>query len=104
LKRGWPGGEDPLLDPDHVLLLCRIHNFREGLIFLYESLRLFREVLQVHMADHDHAALIEACIRLGDASRGGDPHLWTEVLEYFGSQTSDCTAQVWTSERSFRLF
>eukprot|EP00884_Botryococcus_braunii_P005454 jgi/Botrbrau1/1490/Bobra.178_3s0045.1 len=94
LKRAWPGGEDPLLDPDHVLLLCRIHNFKEGLIFLYESLRLFREVLHVHMADQDHAGLIEACIRLGDASRGGDPHLWTEVLEYFGSQTTDCTAQV----------
>jgi hypothetical protein len=49
---------------------------------------------QVHMAAGDHAGLIEACARLGDVSRGGDPHLWTEVLQYFGSQQYDCTPQV----------
>ena len=49
--------------------------------------------LQVHMAAGDHAALIEACVRLGDAARGGDAHLWTEVLEYLGSQDQDCSAQ-----------
>ena len=47
LRRGWPAGEDPHFDPDHALMLCRDANFAPGLIFLYESLRLFREVLQV---------------------------------------------------------
>ena len=42
----------------------------------------------------DHAAVIEAARQLGDTSRGGDAQLWTEVLEYFGSQDWDCTAQV----------
>lgn len=51
-------------------------------------------IAQVHMAAGDHAGLIEACARLGDVSRGGDPHLWTEVLQYFGSQNYDCSAQV----------
>ncbi len=46
------------------------------------------------MAAGDHTGLIEACARLGDVSRGGDPHLWTEVLQYFGSQNYDCSAQV----------
>ena len=46
------------------------------------------------MAAGDHAGLIEACARLGDVSRGGDPHLWTEVLQYFGLQQYDCSAQV----------
>ena len=46
------------------------------------------------MAAGDHAGLIEACARLGDVSRGGDPHLWTEVLQYFGSQQYDCSVQV----------
>ena len=50
--------------------------------------------LQVLMAAGDHAGLIEACAHLGDVSRGGDPHLWTEVLQYFGSQQYDCSAQV----------
>ena len=51
-------------------------------------------VLQVHMAAGDHAGLLEACMRLGDASRGGDPQLWNEVLEYLASQTEDVTQQV----------
>ena len=51
-------------------------------------------LLQVLMAAGDHAGLIEACAHLGDVSRGGDPHLWTEVLQYFGSQQYDCSAQV----------
>ena len=42
----------------------------------------------------DHAAVIEAARQLGDISRGGDAQLWTEVLEYFGSQDWDCSAQV----------
>ncbi|CAL5228225.1 g11315 [Coccomyxa viridis] len=94
LKRGWPPGDEPRYDPDHALMLCRMAGFKLGLIFLYENLRLFREVLQVLMAAGDHAGLIEACARLGDVSRGGDPHLWTEVLQYFGSQQYDCSAQV----------
>ena len=49
---------------------------------------------QVHMAEKDYAALLDACVRLGDASRGGDPQLWTEVLEFFGAQPWDCSQQV----------
>ncbi len=57
------------------------------------SVSCSRRAGQVHMAAGDPAALIEACVRLGDASRGGDAHLWTEVLEYLGSQDRDCSAQ-----------
>lgn len=46
------------------------------------------------MAERDYAGLTEACLRLGDASRGGDPQLWSEVLEYFVHQPQDCTEQV----------
>lgn len=35
-----------------------------------------------------------ACAHLGDVSRGGDPHLWTKVLQYFGLQQYDCSTQV----------
>ena len=47
LRRGWPPGDEPRYDPDHALMLCRMAGFKPGLIFLYENLRLFREVLQV---------------------------------------------------------
>ena len=45
------------------------------------------------MAAGDHAALIETCVRLGDAAAGGDAQLWTQALQYFGSQQTDCTQQ-----------
>ena len=48
----------------------------------------------MHMAANDYSALLEASERLGDASRGGDPQLWTDVLEFLGSQSWDCSAQV----------
>ena len=47
LRRGWPPGEEPKYDTNHALVLCRMHSFRPGLIFLYEHMRLFREVMQV---------------------------------------------------------
>ena len=47
LKRGWPPGDEPRYDPDHVLVLCRMAGFQPGLLHLYEHLRLFREVLRV---------------------------------------------------------
>ena len=56
------------------------------------------------MAAGDHARLIEDCMRLGDASRGGDPHLWSEVLEYFARQPQDCTEQVLTFTNAQQSF
>ena len=47
LKRGWPAGEEARYDADAVLVLCRMRDFRDGLLFLYERMRLFREVMQV---------------------------------------------------------
>ncbi|EFJ39770.1 hypothetical protein VOLCADRAFT_108495 [Volvox carteri f. nagariensis] len=52
------------------------------------------------MSCGDHPGLISAVLKYGDASRGGDPVLWSEVLEYFVTQhdsnppTSDCSAQI----------
>ncbi|GIL60245.1 hypothetical protein Vafri_14880, partial [Volvox africanus] len=114
LARGWPphvhlpdhssgatyNMYGPAYDPDHALVLCRLHGFRKGLLFLYDRLRLPREALQVYMSGGDHAGLISGVLKYGDASRGGDPVLWSEVLEYFVTQhdadppASDCSAQI----------
>ena len=53
------------------------------------------------MNRQDYSGLIDACLRLGDASRGGDPQLWTVVLEHLTKQESDVTAQVCTSSILF---
>ncbi|KAG2487093.1 hypothetical protein HYH03_014337 [Edaphochlamys debaryana] len=87
-------------DPDHALVLCRMHGFRQGLLFLYDRLRLPREALQVYMSAADYEGLISAVLKYGDAARGGDPVLWAQVLEYFVQQhdrdppASDCSAQI----------
>ena len=48
IQSGWPSHlPQPKYEPDHALVLCRLHGFKEGLVFLYDKLRLFREVVQV---------------------------------------------------------
>eukprot|EP00873_Tetraselmis_striata_P041163 jgi/Tetstr1/461427/TSEL_006537.t2 len=95
LKSGWPTGEEPRYDSEHMLVLCRMHSFQPGLLFLYEQKRLYREVLGLYMTTQDHNGLIDACVRLGDASAGGDPQLWTEVLAYFAERPgTECTSQL----------
>ena len=41
------------------------------------------------MASGETGPLIEAAVRLGDASRGGDPHLWSEVLEHLVARPAE---------------
>ena len=54
------------------------------------------------MNRQDYSGLIDACLRLGDASRGGDPQLWTVVLEHLTKQESDVTSQVnFTSQTKY---
>ena len=50
LQNGWPPHlPQPKYEADHALVLCRLHGFKEGLVFLYDKLRLYREVLQVRV-------------------------------------------------------
>ena len=46
------------------------------------------------MAANNYAGGIEACMRLGDASRGGNPQLWTDMLDYLTQQEDDVTTEV----------
>ncbi|KAL4418990.1 hypothetical protein ABPG77_004463 [Micractinium sp. CCAP 211/92] len=71
-----------------------MRNFRPGLLFLYENMRLYRELAAVLMEAGDRRGLISACQRFGDARTGGDPQLWHDALEYFASQQDDCSAEV----------
>ena len=51
-------------------------------------------MIQLHMAADDQGAIIDTCVRLGDAAEGGDPHLWSQALHFFGSLHTDCSQQV----------
>jgi tetratricopeptide (TPR) repeat protein len=95
LKSGWgPHENAPRYDVDLALVLCQMHKFRDGLLFLYEKMKLYKEVLAVYMKDHDYQGLISTCKRLGESARGGDPSLWNDVLSYFGEHGENCSDEV----------
>ncbi|KAK8588539.1 hypothetical protein V6N12_022969 [Hibiscus sabdariffa] len=95
LKSAWPSDlEHPVYDVDLAIILCEMNAFKEGLLYLYEKLKLFKEVVACYMQAHDHEGLIACCKRLGDSGKGGDPALWADLLKYFGELGEDCSKEV----------
>ncbi len=54
----------PCYDPDHALVLCRLHGFREGLVFLYDRYGIAAPAAHVASADSS-ASLFYALRRTG---------------------------------------
>ena len=82
LKSSWTSEmEDPLYSVDLALIICNENAFKEGLLFLYEKLKLYKEVLSCYKQALDHEGLIACCKKLGDSSHGGDPSLWGDLLK-----------------------
>ncbi|XP_047333896.1 vacuolar protein-sorting-associated protein 11 homolog [Impatiens glandulifera] len=95
LKAAWPSDlEQPLYDVDLAVILSEMNAFNEGLLFLYEKMKLYKEVMACYMQAHDHEGLIACCKRLGDSGKGGDPSLWSDILKYFGELGEDCSKEV----------
>lgn len=95
LKSAWLSDqENPLYDVDLAIILCEMNAFKEGLLFIYEKMKLYKEVIACYMQTHDHEGLIACCKRLGDSGKGGDPSLWADVLKYFGELGEDCSKEV----------
>ncbi|KAL1224909.1 putative vacuolar protein-sorting-associated protein 11 [Cardamine amara subsp. amara] len=95
LKMAWPSDlEQPFYDVDLAIILCEMNSFKEGLLYLYEKMKLYKEVIACYMQNHDHEGLIACCKRLGDSGKGGDPSLWADLLKYFGEIGEDCTKEV----------
>ncbi|XP_021274315.1 vacuolar protein-sorting-associated protein 11 homolog [Herrania umbratica] len=95
LKSAWPSYlEHPLYDVDLTIILCEMNAFKEGLLYLYEKMKLYKEVIACYMQAHDHEGLIACCKRLGDSGKGGDPTLWADLLKYFGELGEDCSKEV----------
>lgn len=95
LKSAWPSEmEHPLYDVDLAIILCEMNSFKEGLLYLYEKMKLYKEVIACYMQSHDHDGLIACCKKLGDSGKGGDPSLWADLLKYFGELGEDCSKEV----------
>uniref|UniRef100_A0A8C4Q9L1 Vacuolar protein sorting-associated protein 11 homolog n=1 Tax=Eptatretus burgeri TaxID=7764 RepID=A0A8C4Q9L1_EPTBU len=73
-------------DIDKALIMCQMHNFKDGVLFLYEKAHLYQQVVQYHMDNDDYAHVIESCKKFGDKESG----LWEQVLGYFASKEENC--------------
>jgi hypothetical protein len=71
-------------DVDHALVLCKTYRFQRGMLFLYEKLNLYHEILQHHMERGENAKIIEACKTYSATM----PQLWLQALSYFAEQTA----------------
>jgi hypothetical protein len=95
LKNGWPSDQEhPLYDVDLAIILCEMNSFKDGILFLYEKMKLYKEVIACYMQAHDHEGLLACCKRLGDSGQGGDPSLWADLLKYFGELGEECSKEV----------
>jgi hypothetical protein len=73
-------------DVDHALMLCQMHNYRPGLLRLYELTHMYDEILRLHMAAGDHRAVVQTCQRNGETQ----PALWVRALSYFADRSPEC--------------
>eukprot|EP01090_Pellita_catalonica_P014863 TRINITY_DN3886_c0_g1_i1.p1 TRINITY_DN3886_c0_g1~~TRINITY_DN3886_c0_g1_i1.p1 ORF type:complete len:756 (+),score=131.66 TRINITY_DN3886_c0_g1_i1:334-2268(+) len=90
-KERWDKAERLLKDPrakfdeDHALLLAKTHNFSPGLLYLYEKLGLYYEIVQYHMEHNEYPHVVQACKKFWRQ----EPDLWVQALSYFAEQQDD---------------
>jgi len=77
-------------DVDHALVLCKMYKFEQGVVFLYEKLKLFNEIVQHYMEAKQHGRIIKACKKYG----GSDPDLWVQALSYFANEKDMCEKEI----------
>ncbi|XP_014678705.1 PREDICTED: vacuolar protein sorting-associated protein 11 homolog [Priapulus caudatus] len=72
-------------DIDQALVLCQMHNFRLGVLYLYEKSKLYQQILSHHMEHKEYTNIVDTCKKFGTE----EPNLWVQALWYF-AKTEDC--------------
>lgn len=67
---------DSNYNKNHILILCQIHNFKAGIMHLYEEAKLYLQIVQYHSKQKDYNSMISSCRRFGNQ----DPNLWVQAL------------------------
>ncbi|KAI8902900.1 hypothetical protein BC833DRAFT_571048, partial [Globomyces pollinis-pini] len=65
-------------DLENALVLCKQHEFDEGVLILYEKLELYDDCLSHHMRNQDLTNILATCHKFGDKQ----PGLWTRAFEF----------------------
>ncbi|KAI0223399.1 Vacuolar protein sorting-associated protein 11 [Massospora cicadina] len=68
-------------DVNHAIVLCKLSMFGRAIVFLYEKLGMYVDIINHWMAQDDAAKLLEALRKFGPR----EPALYTLALEYFAT-------------------
>jgi len=71
-------------ETDQAAILCQVHDFRAGILYLYESAGLYQQILRYHMDHGSFDHVLATCRRYGEK----DSVLWQQALTYFVNQPS----------------
>ncbi|XP_075696250.1 vacuolar protein sorting-associated protein 11 homolog [Rhinoderma darwinii] len=77
---------------DKALVLCQMHNFQKGVLYLYEQGKLFQQIMHYHMQNDQYQEVIEACKQYGEQ----ESCLWEQALSYFARKEEDCKEHIAT--------
>ncbi|KAM5132463.1 vacuolar protein sorting-associated protein 11 homolog [Mantella aurantiaca] len=77
---------------DKALVLCQMHNFQKGVLYLYEQGKLFQQIMHYHMQNNQYQEVIEACKQYGEQ----ESCLWEQALGYFARKEEDCKEHIAT--------
>ncbi|XP_066259666.1 vacuolar protein sorting-associated protein 11 homolog [Euwallacea similis] len=67
---------DVKLDKSHALVVCNMHSFSEGILYIYEEKNLYQQILRYHISNNDPNSVLACCTRFGHQ----EPTLWVQAL------------------------
>ena len=77
-------------DLDHAMVLAQMHNFKRGILYLYEKAKSYQQILRYHMEHDEYDAIVQDCEKHG----AKDPSLWGQALSYFAKKEEDCKKHI----------
>ncbi|KAI8601539.1 hypothetical protein EDD21DRAFT_105583 [Dissophora ornata] len=75
-------------DTNHALVLCHMAGFDEGIVFLYERMKMYTDILRLWIERDNTAKVIECLDKYGPL----EPSLYPLTLSYFSSSPGRLTS------------
>ncbi|KAI7820795.1 hypothetical protein BC939DRAFT_217617 [Gamsiella multidivaricata] len=75
-------------DTNHALVLCHMAGFDEGIVFLYERMKMYTDILRLWIERDNTAKVIECLRKYGPL----EPSLYPLTLSYFSSSPGRLTS------------
>ncbi|XP_060522802.1 vacuolar protein sorting-associated protein 11 homolog isoform X2 [Cylas formicarius] len=63
-------------DKSQALVVCHMHSFSEGILYLYQEQKLYQQILRYHISQNDSNSVLTCCKRFGHQ----EPTLWVHAL------------------------